>query len=63
MPKLGYLFDIFSNPAKLRTYQFKIKLATDDKIRNATPGSGLLVNAFDYIKEGGERSNLSYCNN
>jgi len=52
VPKLAHLFDIFSNPAKLKTRQFKIELATDDEIRNAAPGSTLLVDAFDYVNEG-----------
>ncbi len=52
VPKLAYLFDILSSPSKLRTRHFKIELATDDEIWNATPGSTLLVNAFDYVDEG-----------
>ena len=52
MPKLAHLFDILSRLSKLKTRQFKIELATDDKIRNAAPGSTLLINAFDYVDEG-----------
>jgi hypothetical protein len=48
VPKLAHLFDILSSPAKLKTRRFKIELATDDEIRNATPDSSLLVDAFDY---------------
>ena len=47
VPKLAHLFDILSTPSKLKTRQFKIELATDDEIRNAAPGSTLLVDAFD----------------
>ncbi len=52
VPKLAHLFDILSSPSKLKTRQFKIELATDDEIRDAAPGSTLLVNAFDYVDEG-----------
>ena len=52
VPKLAPLFDILSSPSKLKTRQFKIELATDDEIRNAAPGSTLLVDAFDYVDEG-----------
>ena len=52
IPKLAHLFDILSSPSKLKTRQFKIELATDDEIRNAAPGSTLLMNAFDYVDEG-----------
>ena len=52
IPKLAHLFDILSSSNKLKTRQFKIELATDDDIRNAAPGSILLVNAFDYVDEG-----------
>ncbi len=52
VPKLAHLFDVFSSPTKLKTRQFKIELATDDEIRNAAPGSTLLVDAFDYVDEG-----------
>ena len=52
VPKLAHLFDILSRPSKLKTRQFKIELATDDEIRNAAPGSTLLMNAFDYVDEG-----------
>jgi len=37
---------------KLKTRRFKIELATDDEIRNAAPGSTLLVDAFHYVDEG-----------
>ena len=40
------------SPNKLKTRHFKIELSTDDDIRDAAPGSTLLVNAFDYVNEG-----------
>lgn len=52
VPKLAHLFDIISNPTKLKTRQFKIELAPDDEIQDAAPGSKLLVDAFDYVDEG-----------
>jgi len=52
VPKLAHLFDILSSPSKLKTRQFKIELAIDDEIRNAAPGSTLLVDAFNYVDEG-----------
>ena len=52
IPKLAHLFDILSSLSKLKTRYFKIELAIDDKIRNAAPGSILLINTFDYIDEG-----------
>ena len=52
VPKLAYLFDILSSPAKLKTRRFKIELATDDEIRNATPDSLLLIDAFEYWNDG-----------
>lgn len=52
VPKLAHLFDILSSPTKLKTRRFKIELATDDEIRNAAPGSILLVDAFNYVDEG-----------
>ena len=48
VPKLAHLFDVLSNPSKLKTHQFKIELATDDDIRNSAPDSKLLINAFEY---------------
>lgn len=47
VPKLVSLFDALSNPSKLKTQKFNIELATDDDIRNATPDSELLINAFE----------------
>lgn len=52
VPKLAHLFDVLFNPAKLKTCKFKIELATDDEIRNASPDSTILVDAFDYMNEG-----------
>lgn len=52
VPKLTHLFDILSSSTKLKTRQFKIELAIDDEIRNATLRSTLLVDAFDYVDEG-----------
>ena len=52
IPKLAHLFDIISDPIKVKTHRFKIELATDNEIRNANPGSKLFMDAFDYVSEG-----------
>ena len=44
-----HLFDVISNPGKLKTCQFKIELVADDVIRNAIPDSDLLIDAFEYL--------------
>lgn len=49
VPKLAHLFDVLSNPGKLRKCQFKIELVPDDEIRNATPDSKLLIDAFEFL--------------
>ena len=49
VPKLVHLFDVISNPGKLKTCQFKIELVADDVIRNAIPDSDLLIDAFEYL--------------
>lgn len=49
VPKLAHLFDVLSNPGKLKNCQSKIELAADDVIRNATPDSKLLIDAFEYL--------------
>ncbi len=51
VPKLAHLFDVLSSPGKLKTRKFKIELATDDEIRNASPDSILLIDAFDYAND------------
>ena len=49
IPKLVHLFDILSDPGKLKKCQFKIELAADNNIWNASLDSELLIDAFEYL--------------
>lgn len=44
-----HLFDVLSNPGKLKNCQFKIELTANNVIQNATSDLKLLIDAFEYL--------------